>query len=1009
MPKLIFNKPRMKKIISFLILFSCVQIAFTQRSSFYISENRLFFEGKTMFEDKNYPGCIDKLKEYKKTVSDLDLLEETEYMLLVCNYKQGKSVTPSALKEYLDNYPANVHVDEMAFMIGSLHFEYKEYLLAVHWFKRANLDNLSLENQEDYAYRMALSYLKTGKNKDEAQRLFGLLSQNSGKYHYAAIYYLACVDYDDKNYNSALNGFNKLTEKQEFQPEVFYCITQINFAQGHYSQTIKEGNELLDRYPDNERNTDLCRIVGISYFREDNYKSASQYLLKYAESTNNPNRNDLYTLGFSLYNIKNYNKAIEYFGKVITKNDALGQNANFFLGQSYLKIGNQKNALMAFEAAAHSNFDAQTKEAATYNYAILLHQTSISPFGESVTVLENFLNTYPNSIYADKINNCLVEVYLTTKNYETALKSIQKIKNPGNKILEAKQKIFYHLGTINFTNSQYDVAIDYFTKAINTGNYAPEEKLAAIYWRGESYYRKGEYDLAITDFQSFKNLEAPKDNNLFVLSNYNLGYSFFSKEQYSQALNYFSSYIGMENNKTKTTLADAYARLGDCYFQARNFIASENAYAQSAVLQPSMADYTTYQKGFVLGLQKDYKGKIGQMDNLIKNFPDSRYVPEALYEKGRAYVMLENSKSAIESFNVLWEKYPESSLARKAGLQIGLLYFNNNEPQKSATAYKKVIGKYPGSEEAKVAVQDLKSVYVDLNDVTGYAQYINSLGNVEKFETSEQDSLTYLAAERFFTKGDITQAQSALKKYLQTFPNGAFNTKAHYYLGNTYHNKGDYALAKSEYKQVLETGDNSFTEETLIRLAEIQYKEKDYNGALPTYERLSNVAESKSGKENGLIGVMRCALQLNKYADALNASNKLLKETNLSPELSTEAKYTQGKAYLGLKEQAKAILPLKEISKDTRSTYGAEAKYLCAQYYFDQKQYDKAEAEVLDYIKTGTSHSYWLARSYILLSDVYIAKKDYLQARQYLESLKQNYKEKNDIQEIINERLEKIN
>ena len=93
---------------------------------------------------------------------------------------------------------------------------------------------------------------------------------------------------------------------------------------------------------------------------------------------------------------------------------------------------------------------------------------------------------------------------------------------------------------------------------------------------------------------------------------------------------------------------------------------------------------------------------------------------------------------------------------------------------------------------------------------------------------------------------------------------------------------------------------------------------------------------------------------------------------------------------------------------DTRNIYGAEAKYQLAQLYYNIRQYDNAEKEVLDYISVSTPHSYWLARSFILLSDVYMKSEKYIEAKQYLISLKQSYKANDDIATMIEERLKKL-
>lgn len=997
----------MKRILIPLCLVVGSHMASGQRSYQFDAPNRLFVEGKELFSLKNYSGCIDKLEAYKQHSTDADLIQEADYMLVYSAYEQGRPNAVELLKDYLDVYPASRHADEVNFLIGSAHFGQGEYQKAIFWFNESNIDMLSPEQQEAYCFRLAYSLLQIG-DMEKARGYFARIEQIGTKYREASTYYVAYIDYATGKYNNALVEFTRLKDLPDYKERSLYYITQIYFIQNKYEKVISEGKELLASYPDSENNSEVYRIMGNAYYHLGNEDQAINMLSKYVSSTDSPLRGDLYILGVCYYNKGNYSSAVNALGRTVRENDALSQNAYLYLGQSYLKLKDKNNARMAFEAAATSSFDKQVKEAAMYNYALLIHETAFTGFGESVTIFEDFLNDFPNSKYADKVNDYLVEVYLTTKNYQAALNSIDKIKHPSTKILEAKQDILFQLGTQAFTNMELDKAVDLFSRAISLGAYNLESRNDAYFWRGESYYRQGEYNKAISDYRTYLNNTRQRNTDMYALAHYNLGYSYFKLKEYGEALNRFRQYVNLESNQQTPAYADAYNRIGDCLFHNRQFAMAEENYTRAAQLQPSAGDYSVYQKGFLLGLQKDYKGKISVMDRLIREFPESQYVDDALFEKGRSYVLLDNNQAAAASFEQLMRDFPQSSLARKAGVQLGLIYFNDNQPEKAADAYKSVISNYPGSEEAKVALQDLKSVYIELNDINSFAAYANSLGGNVRFEVSEQDSLTYLAAEKLFMRGDNEGARRSLTNYLQTFPQGAFSSNANFYLASIAFAKKDLEEAKRLFSLVLESGDTKFREESWARKAEIEYLDKDYAAAMESFKHLQAVAENLENKEAAKLGLMRCAELIGQPQEALLAANDLLKEPKLSPEIMSEARYVRAKAYISLKQENKALADLKEISKDTRTIHGAEAKYLLAQLYYDNKDDKNAETVLMNFIENGTPHQYWLARGFILLADIYIRQGDDFQARQYLTSLQNNYKGDDEIAAMIEDRLGKL-
>jgi TolA-binding protein len=1001
----------MSTIKKIIIPLCVVAVSFAvngQSSYLFDSADRLFAEGKDFFELKNYAGCADKLDAYKKIATNADLIQEADYMLAYIAFRQGNENAVEILEAFLKRYPDSRHGDEACLLIGSGFFEREDFVRAKNWLADVRINALNVDEQEVLSYRLAYSLMRNG-DLAMARSHFVAVSEMGSVYSLAATYYLAYIDYAMGKYEDAMREFNRLKRSPEYREQANYYIAQIHFMENDYDEVVRLTERLLRTYPNSENNIELYRIAGNSYYQLGNQEKAIAMLKRYVSQADTPARSELYLLGVCAYNREDYKDAVGAFSRTVTEEDELTQNASLYLGQCYIRLDDKNNARMAFDQAGSMTFNRKIQETALYNYALLIHETSFTGFGESVKAFERFLNDFPESQYSDKVNDYLVEVYLTSKNYDAALESINKIRRPNAKILEAKQNILFQLGNQAFMNVEMMKAIDYFDRAIDLGNYDNKARANAYFWRGESYYRLERYSNAISDFNNYQNLlkyDTGADAHSLVY--YNLGYCYFKRQDFEQALVSFRRYVTLERRQENKSFADAYNRIGDCLFYHRRFAEAETNYSRAATLQPFSSDYAVYQKGIVLGLQRDYAGKIHMMDRVIQEFPASQYVDDALFERGRTYVLLEKYAEGAASFNMLIDRHTQSRFAPKAGVQLGLLYYNANQLERSVEAYKRVIDGYPGSEEAKVAVQDLKSVYIDMNDISSYALYVNALGGQMHIEVSEQDSLTYLAAERLFTRGDFDGARRSLLSYQQSFPSGAFNSNANYYLAKIAFGKKEYPEAKRLFTLVLSSGDTKFREESLARKSEIEYLEKDYVMAINTFRELREVAELRENREAARLGIMRCAQYTGNEAEALKAANELLKEAHLSPEIESEARYLRAKSYLKLGDTGKATDDLSALSKDTRTEHGAEAKYRLAQIYSDNKDMKRAEKELLDFIEKGTPHQYWLARGFILLADIYMEKGDDFQARQYLTSLKRNYSGSDDIDRMIENRIQQL-
>ena len=937
-----------------------------------------------------------------------DVAGDKEYARVCKEYQMRSEKSIDLLEAYLDKYPDSRHANRVESMIASLYFDEGKFQEAIAVYRSCDFEALADKERDEAVLKLATAYLKTGDLK-EASVWFALLKEVSKTHQADAVYHLAYIDYVEGRYDRALEAFKSLERDDVYDALVPYYIGEIYLLCGAYRQADEVASDYLRHFAGHKDEAEMKRVQGEARYGMNDYQSLVPLLEAYVASVSAPKRNALYKLGMGYYHTGAFPKAVQALGETTIQSDALAQNAYLHMGLAYLQLKERNQARMAFEQASVNSYDKAVQEQALYNYALCIHETSYSPFAESVTVFERFLNEFPRSAYRERVNDYLVEVYMNTRSYDAALKSIAKIQRPDPRIMEAKQKIYFRLGTQAFANADFKNAKANFDRSLEIGRYNAATQADAYYWRGESNYRLEDYRAAARDLRKYLELTTNRRSMEYGLALYNLGYTDFKQKNYPSALNWFNRFLAEGTHPNRQVLADAYNRIGDCHFYARNFEGARQSYDKAGQADPTFRDYSLYQEAFVKGLQRDYAGKVQTLNVLITNYPQSQYLDDALYEQGRAFVQMENNASAIERYQMLVRNFPQSHMARRAANEIGLLYYQDDKYPEAIAAYKSVIHNYPGSEEARLAQRDLKSIYIDLNKVDEYANYVSTIPGGANFDVNERDSLTYVAAERVYMRGETAEARNSFLRYLQTFPEGAFSLNAHYYIGLIDYNQKNYASATAHLDKVLQYPNNKYSEEAMLMSAEIAYVSKDYPKSLELYKLLKDRVSTPERRQLAATGMLRSAAKSGNREEIILSATAVLSDAKIDPELEYEARHYRAKALVEAGQVQHAAQDWEVLAKDTRNVYGAEAKYRLAQYLFDTGKTAEAEKEVLNYMEVSTPHAYWLARSFVLLSDIYVKLDRQLEARQYLLSLKQNYQADDDIAGMIESRLEKLN
>lgn len=957
--------------------------------------------GSLMLADGNYTGAAHQLGHIDHPSA------EARLAIAMSHFGQDRPECLDELAQLIDLYPASHLVPAAWTAIGDFHFFHGRYGEAAKAYAQVPPTAPDAAAQLTLAYRHGFSLLRLGE-LDAAAPLFARLAA-SRQYAEAGTFFEAYIDYARGNYDAAEAKFASVTKSSELQQAANYYICQILFTRHEYSRVVELARTLLADEPAREFSCEMNRLAGESLYHEgNNDDDAARFLNAYVDSCeSSPERTSLYVLGVLDYRNREFASCISRMEGVTAEvEDAMAQSAWLLTGHAHTKQGSPTAAAMAYEKAFRLPFEGPTQETAFFNYALTQASGARTPFNRSIDFFEQFLNKYPRSSYVTDVEDYLINAYVNGNDYERALESISHIKSPSARVLAAKERVLYNLGIQSLSNGKIADAFSHFHLAHSMNTAAdPALHNECNLWMAECHYRRGNYKAAAKCQEAFIAGTNARNAN-FALAHYNLGYSRFQLRSYAAARQAFEK-AAAAKSLAAATRADAYSRIGDCLYYAKSYSEAAAAYDRAYSTHHPSGDYPLFQKAVMMGLTKSHDAKIAIINRLLKEYPNSPIASAAMMQKADAFVAQGDSEAAVSAYDDISSHYKGSADARKAMLQKAITLRGMGNDDRAIDSYKRLISQYPSSDEAKTAAEDLKLIFADRGDLQAYIDFLNSVPGAPRLDVSEIDRLTFESAEKAY----IAQNPSIdkMRDYVKQFPNGAYLAKARYYIASHEYKAANYDAALSIINEALATdADAAFADDALAMKADILFRKKKLSEAQAAYEDLASRAASLDNKLNAQLGIMRTAMELEQYGKVHSSADALLALGSLSPEEEKEATFCRAFALKKLKKGSEAIDDFARLAQNTQSIYGARAAWELADYYYQADNLKRAEKVLNDLIDAGTPHQYWLARGFILLADVYHKRGNVTEARQYLESLRNNYPgSETDVFRMIDSRLAK--
>ena len=985
---MLINKFGLRKIAASVLLMFSSLLGAGQEVLSQERDVRLFSEGEHLQEHAQHGASLENFSSVLYNVRDLrhsDAQFHKAADALTLFHNNGEKL----MLEYIANHPTSAKIPRAYFELGNYYVGLKNYRQGVFYYSKADVDGLSSEEQTTLYFRSGYA-LFSERRFEEALPSFDVVKYKPGHYQAAAGYYAGFIEYSNGNYSQALVDLRQAEAHESYKTVVPYMIAATLYKQGAYEELLKYADRLKDSVVSEKSEINL--LAAHSFFQTKDYKNALKQYEDYFKERGSSLSGVQYRAGYSAFQAGEYDKAVERLKTAATEKDTAALYAAYYLGCSYLKMNRKELALPVFKAAGEKSPEALASEA-SHMYG--LTALDLGKAEDAISEFESYLEKYPDGNHAAQVRDLLSQTYLNGNYYNKAIAYIESLKNRNQTINQAYQKATMLKGEELFNLEKYQEAIEMFQKSLAhplKADYTAEASL----WCAESCAALKQNDKAIPLY-----LAALKKSQFKLQASYGIGYAYFSKEDYKSAALHFTNYIA-DAPTNMPLYANALLRLADCQYVGKNYDGALKNYDKVIQLESPDADYAILQKAVILAVQSRYAESAQLLDRLIKSYPASAFVEEAKFQQAQMQFEQGNYEQAIRLYTHIISGNESSKFRPYAYARRAASHYNLKNNEAAANDYIEIVKQYPKHPIAKDIILPLQEALQSVGRSGEFEEYL-AVVKTNRPDAAGLENIEFEAARNNYYQQKYEQAVKSLEAFLTSYPESTQAEEARYFLAESNYRLKNFEAAGKYYKMNLLNKTFSFYAKSLTRLAELAFKDGDYNKAVKHYRELESRAGNKKEQYSAWSGLTDAYFQKANYDSAFFYANIIISGGGVPPGVANRAVLTTAKIYLKKGDIQSATDALITAINSAADESGAEAMYLLAGIYFGKKKSRECYETLLDLNNTFASYPAWTGKGYLLMADNFIASGDAFQAEATLKSL-QHF----PLQEIRTQATEKL-
>lgn len=969
-------------IVTSLLCLWVVSVATAQTQLSQAKEERLYRKGLELVEHANYGAAREVFQEFLTTANPTDIRKaDAEYYVAYCAVSLGNSDGEKLVENFIENNPSNPRSATAYYDLANFFYNDKSYTKAIQYYKKVNFTALGQAQQTEGRFKFGYSYFSQ-KKLDEALEQFNAVKIQNSAFSPAANYYAGFIEYSNQKYDDALADLKRAASSTSYAPIVPQLIANVYYKQHRYDELISYAATLQANAANVNNYNEISMLVADAYYYKTDYKKAAEAYERYlADNAAKAESALLFRAGYANYSLSQDTKAIDYLKSCAAKSDSVGYYASYYLGIVYLRQGNKPYAANAFNHALKNTADRNFSEESLFQYAKVLYDQGNAD--AAIRELERFLVEFPGSDHQVEVKELLAQGYVNGNNYNKAIEYIETLPRKSTGIERAYQKATYLKGADLFNQEQYAAAIPYFTKSLSYPVEAGYVALAA-FWCGEAHSIDKHYEEAIPFYQKVLAVGNAAEKDVRAKARYGLGYAWYNTKQYDQALINFQEFV---NTSDKSPLyIDALIRLGDCFYVSKKYNEAITAYNRARQLNSPDDDYILFQSAVINGILRKYADARNQFTNLINNYGKSPYREEGIFQRAQLEIEQGNYQQAADGFSLLIREGAGSPFLPYAYLRRAASWYNLKQYDKTIDDYIVILKQFRTHPVARQVLLPLQEAFGLAGRSGEFDQYLKLYTEANP-DDKNIEVVQFETAKGAYFAQQYDKAVTDLTNFQATYPQSARLPEARYYLAESYYRINDFTKALPIYKDLGNDASFTFYNRVAGRIAEIEFRQSNYTDAVKSYHRLERMAGNKKDLYTAWSGLMESFYLLGQYDSVSTYANLILQKGAVNAGAQNKASLYLGKAAMAKGDFETAKDEFLNTLNTARDEYGAEAKYLLAEIFYQSKQYAQCYETLISLNKDFASYDTWVGKSFLLLADQFVARNELFQAKETLRSL----------------------